>query len=169
MMYSVSAINLFIESFLIHQQELFQWFFSSLPRGKWLDRPDREKPKFGFGRSLWPNLRSSSALVANATGHITHKVPIKDKITFRVVVLAKTLPKSNWLHKVHVNVKQINTVSYYKNNFVRFPSWFIFWQWRVLLCTFPRKIMRKLRFIHVVHCIIWYISQFKGQIRKTYW
>ena len=121
-------------------------FFSSLPRGKWLDRPDREKPKFGFGRSLWPNLRSSSALVANATGHITHKVPIKDKITFRVVVLAKTLPKSNWLHKVHVNVKQINTVSYYKNNFARFPSWFIFWQWRVLLCTFPRKIMRKLRF-----------------------
>ena len=86
---------LFTEYFIIHQQELFQLFFSSLPRGKWLDRPDREKPKFGFGRSFRPNLRSSSALVANATGHITHKVPIKDKITFRVVVLAKTLPKSN--------------------------------------------------------------------------
>ena len=156
---------------LIHQQELFQWFFSSLPRGKWLDRPDREKPKFGFGRSLRPNLRSSSALVANATGHITHKVPIKDKITFRVVVLAKTLPKSNWLHKVHVNVKQINTVSYYKNNFARFPSWFIFWQCYDVFyyALFPGKKCVNWGFIHVVHCIIWYISLFKGQIRKTYW
>ena len=152
MMYSVSAINLFTESFLIHQQELFQWFFRVyLGVSGWTVRIEKNRNSASvevFGR-IFGLLRLWS-LTQLATLPI--KYPYRTKLPFGWWYWPKHYRKVTdcikytWMWNKSILFRTTKTISHVPLHDSFFGN--------VMTCFImhfsSEKKMRKLRFLYIV-------------------